>query len=421
MWTDAPATCDVAQDRFLLLQRGARGHYLVGETLATQGMLAAMVTEYYHRGSSAFCRAADLVLGQTSERLVRMQGRYSHAIPNESVRSYNLFGLAVLTAGRLVPHQYKRIWNIAQNTLFGRMVAATCDHTSFDSVYGLNSESLEVFQWAKQHGKRCVLQQVSYPKEREQRLLAEEHVLWPGWERSASERFVQPYARRERQEWALADRIICMSDFVAQGLVAEGVNEDKIAVVPYGLDAAKWSVPDRTRTNSLRVLFAGGVRLHKGIQYLYEAAGMLDRSQYEFTAVGPVQLSPAARRTVSQRIHLLGSIPPSSMPEVYRQADVLVLPSISEGYGWVTHEAMASGIPVITTENARGIVRDGLDGFVVPIRDPESIADRLTYLRHDADLYAGMAQNALERATGDGSVRSYAARLVDALDRGRVT
>jgi glycosyltransferase involved in cell wall biosynthesis len=374
-----------------------------------------MITEFYYRPNSLLARTMKTLLGQTSLPVVRMSGRRSPDIPDRCVRSTTLAGLAILAIGRLVPYPYRRGWNIVQNRFFGVLVAAISNCSRFDSIYGLNSEVEELFRWAKGCGKRCYLEQVSYPKEQEQALLAQEHTLWPGWEAVSRERFVRPYAERERREWALADRIICMSDFVARGLRAEGVDADKVAVVPYGLDTSRWNVGSRTRDQCLRVLFAGGVRLHKGIQYLYQAATMLNAGPYTFRAVGPVHLRNAAAAEVARRVELVGAVPRSTMPRQYHAADVLVLPSISEGYGWVTHEAMATGLPVITTKNAAGIVRDGIDGFVVPIRDPEAIADRLERLRSDRALYASMAANARQRAATYGSIEAYTQRLVGAL------
>ena len=86
-----------------------------------------------------------------------------------------------------------------------------------------------------------------------------------------------------------------------------------------------------------------------------------------------------------------GSIAPE---EYYRQASVLVFPSLTEGFGRVTLEAMACGIPVITTENARGIVEDGKTGFVVPIRDATAIREKIEYLYRNKDIAAAMGVEA---------------------------
>jgi glycosyltransferase involved in cell wall biosynthesis len=92
-------------------------------------------------------------------------------------------------------------------------------------------------------------------------------------------------------------------------------------------------------------------------------------------------------------------VPRVELREIYRQADVFVFPTLVEGMGIVVLEAMASGLPVITTPNGPGdIVRDGVDGFLVPPRDVDAIVERLERLRADPQLRQEMARNARIRA-----------------------
>jgi len=72
-----------------------------------------------------------------------------------------------------------------------------------------------------------------------------------------------------------------------------------------------------------------------------------------------------------------GLVPRSKMRELYKWADVFVLPSICEGSAMVTYEALSSGLPVITTPNSGSIVRNGIDGLIIPIRNSDIIADKL--------------------------------------------
>ena len=100
--------------------------------------------------------------------------------------------------------------------------------------------------------------------------------------------------------------------------------------------------------------------------------------------------------------HLFRHIPHLTRPdlaEAYRDSDVFVFPSLVEGMGLVVLEAMACGLPVIVSPNGPGdLVRDGVDGFVIPIRDPEAIRDRLERLYRDPLLRAEMGRNARARA-----------------------
>jgi len=97
--------------------------------------------------------------------------------------------------------------------------------------------------------------------------------------------------------------------------------------------------------------------------------------------------------------HHIPNVPRIMLAEIYRWADVFVFPTLIEGMGLVVLEAMASGIPVIVTPNGPGdVVREGVDGYVVPIRDVDAIADRLDYLRANPEARMQMGANARERA-----------------------
>jgi glycosyltransferase involved in cell wall biosynthesis len=96
---------------------------------------------------------------------------------------------------------------------------------------------------------------------------------------------------------------------------------------------------------------------------------------------------------------------------MYRWADVLVLPSICEGSATVIYEGLACGLPVITTPNAGSVVRDGREGFIVPIRDADAIANALEQLLRDKNLLLMMSDNALKRGR-EFDVTDYGKRLV---------
>jgi glycosyltransferase involved in cell wall biosynthesis len=108
-------------------------------------------------------------------------------------------------------------------------------------------------------------------------------------------------------------------------------------------------------------------------------------------------------------------LPQKDLPSLFHDADVFVLPTLIEGMPLVVLEAMACGVPVITTTHGPGeIVRDGVDGFFVPIRDHEAIAARLEQLYLDRPLREQMGHNARERAL-QYSWDAYARRAADAV------
>jgi glycosyltransferase involved in cell wall biosynthesis len=158
------------------------------------------------------------------------------------------------------------------------------------------------------------------------------------------------------------------------------------------------------------VLFVGTLQLRKGVQYLLDAARLLKGERIHIRLVGPSQLSREAMRTLSTEVEVTGPLPRSEIARQYAWADVLVLPTLSEGSANVCHEAMAAGVPVITTANAGSAVRHGDNGLIVPARDAVALAGAIAALAQDAAMRAAMAQTARAAARSDG-IETYARRL----------
>jgi len=137
----------------------------------------------------------------------------------------------------------------------------------------------------------------------------------------------------------------------------------------------------------------------------------LDASQLAVRLVGPVSFLEPYRNQISKRVELVGPVPRPVVRQHYEWADVFVFPSICEGSATVTYEALAAGLPVITTPNAGSVVRDGIDGYIVPIRDAGAIADRLERLMATPGLLKEMSRSARERAK-EFSWEKYGERLV---------
>jgi glycosyltransferase involved in cell wall biosynthesis len=228
-----------------------------------------------------------------------------------------------------------------------------------------------------------VLEQTSAPKRLARGLLAEELRRWPGWQPCLPlPPEPDPLALREEQEWALADRIVAGSRFVVEGIQAAGGPAGRALVVPCGVDADRFApgrgAPSEGGRRRLRVLFAGEVGLWKGAPYLLEALRRLGPDGVEARFAGQVALARAKLAPYREVAAFLGPVPRSEMPELYRWADVLVLPSLSEGSATVIYEALAAGVYVIATPNA-GSVLSGTSAFgeIVPVRSIEAIADAL--------------------------------------------
>ena len=258
------------------------------------------------------------------------------------------------------------------------------------------------FETVRRSGGRAVL---SYPIAHngyQARLYAEEAQLQPAFAAALPRLAELPreYSDRLEAECAMADCILVGSSFVRQTFVAMGYDARKIAVTPYGVDTERFSPRTQPRSDGVfRVLFVGQIGQRKGMSYLLQAYQKFRRPDCELHVVGNYVASHEVYSRYEGSFRHTPNVPQSQLATLFQQADVFVLPSLIEGMPLVVLEAMACGIPVIATNHgAEGIVRDGVDGYLVPIRDAEAIAAQLEQLYRDPALKQQMGLNAREQA-----------------------
>ena len=126
---------------------------------------------------------------------------------------------------------------------------------------------------------------------------------------------------------------------------------------------------------------------------------------------GPLTVNFSAIRELPGNIQFLGRVQRDAVPQIVAQADVYVLPTISDGFALTQLEAMAQGLPVITTPNCGEVVTSGRDGFIDPARDGLRLAEAIARLDDDRELLARMATESLATVRRF-SIESYGARLI---------
>jgi len=265
--------------------------------------------------------------------------------------------------------------------------------------YGTGRYAFEVI---RRSGGRAVL---SYPiahNRYQQRFYAEEAELAPAFAAALPRLNDLPaeYSERLDVECELADRILVGSDFVRRSFVETGYDAGKIVVTPYGVDTERFRPRTTPRDDSVfRVLFVGQIGQRKGMSYLLQAYQLFQKADSELHVVGTYGSGYEVYAPYSHLYRHTENVPQHELPPLFHDADVFVFPSLIEGMPLVVLEAMACGLPVVTTTHGPGdIVRDGVDGFFVPIRDPEAIAMRLEQLYRDPALREQMGHNAREQA-----------------------
>lgn len=291
---------------------------------------------------------------------------------------------------RLLAQQHQITFSVAFDEIASKLIG------DCDVVNPWQSTALRTIRAAHRRGVPAVLEVASAHILTQARILREERARFGG---GLDHSVVTPaVVERMLAEYGEADRIAVTSSFVRDTFVEHGVALSKIAVVPYGIDPAP-SPMRRERAGRLRVLFVGGVSLRKGIPYLFDA----------FRRVEADAVLRLVGRPHPRLIARLGGLPPgaelagvktgAALDAEYADADVFVLPSVEDGFGLVTLEAMRAGLPVIVSDHAGSaeVVQDGINGFVVAARDVDALASRLALLLGDAALRRRMG--AAARAT----------------------
>ncbi len=400
--------------RFVVAQLGARMHYAVPRILHSAGMLERLYTDIVAPDGwiSAVGGSVARSLGVAS--LKRLMARVPDGVPPERIVQFPGFFLKyhrdqrnARTSSEITASYMRAGGEFCRRIIARGLGGAT-------AVYVFNSAGLELLRFGRERGLATVVEQTSAPWGIYRRFIEDEWAAWPGWEeRQTRDLMAGEYAAREREEWRSSDFILCPSDFVLQGIRSDGGPVERCRVVPYGVDVRRGPrlAPSESK---LRVLFAGRVGLAKGVQYLFQAARRLSMEHFVFRFVGPLTLSPTAQREIPRNAQAVGPVSRAEMADQYAWADVFVLPSLCEGSATVCYEALAAGLPIVTTPNAGSVVRDGVDGFVVPIRNSEAIAERLELLRSRPEVLAEMSRNALARASVFTLAR-YSERLISAV------
>ena len=271
-----------------------------------------------------------------------------------------------------------------------------------DAVYAYEDGALQTFRAAKKAGKLCLYDlPISYFKTGE-RIMREEAELFPEFA-TVMTAIHEPIEKQKKkiEEAGLADHIFVASTFTKNSLLEAGFSAAKVSVIPYGCPTYLSSQGEERRVpDKFRVLFVGQIGPRKGVHYLLQAWKSLNLKNAELVLVGSNQFPPGwLESQLDGTIRYEGIVPHHELGTLYKQASLFAFPSLVEGFGLVLLEAMACGVPILTTANTGGpdIITDGKEGYIVPIRDVSALKERIKHLCDYPHLADEMSSNAVFR------------------------
>lgn len=371
---------------WLCCQLGAREHYIVPRALQQIGLLHELITDLW----------------------IRLAGRFHPQLASAHVTALNVSALTFeLGASRFGTRGWPLI--IRRNDWFQRSVvtqlARNYTHPNL-TVFAYSYAAEGIFNVARERGWRTVLGQIDGGPAEEQIVST---VATNGWKPAPSE-----YWKRWRNECRLADRIVVNSKWSRQALLSEGVAADKIRVIPLAFEPSteassfKRNYPAQFATERrLRVLFLGQINGRKGALQLFDAIKQMGDEPVEFWFVGPLQVDIPHK--LKDRIKWFGVASRADVARYYRDADVFILPTLSDGFGLTQLEAQSWKLPVIASRYCGDVVIHGFNGLILEEVSAHAIADTIRALMRSPEKLAAMSENS--RIDERFSLRSLAIAL----------
>ena len=299
------------------------------------------------------------------------------------------------------------------DTWVSRNIARRNDYEVFIGWSGMSLKSIGA---AKQRDKTTILERGSSHIVYQNKTLKEEYARF-GLEFTIDPRVID----KELQEYEVCDFISVPSNFVKKSFLENGVRPEKLLVNPYGAAHIFHPVPAPRADQKFRVLYLGSLILRKGLTYLFEALDLLDippeKLEVWFIGQPGDELKPEIARRRGPNRKFWGQMAQHRLPALLAQCDVAVQPSLEEGLSMVIPQMLGCGVPVIATTNTGGadMIREGETGFIVPIRSPEAIAEKIMFLYRNPGQLCEMKTAAAASVRNGFTWDDYGARYVSIL------
>lgn len=368
--------------------------------LQKAGMLHQYVTGFYFKTSGPLANLIQLLPLKYGKKLERqLLRRRNDDLDQNMIRTFPLPELIYVLSARL---KFTKKWSDYvirwKNRRFDKYVAKLVMTTRPDAVICYDSCALNTFKACKETGSIAILDQSIGLLEYGIKILREEAELHPEFADTLSINVPEWLVAQCAEEALAADRVLVASEYVRNTLIENGVSQSRIVTIPYGVDVNRFYPTAKFDDGTFRIMFVGGISQRKGIKYLLEAFKQLNLPGAELVLVGGNMGGGNGLKPYSGYFRHVPNAPYREVHTLFQSADIFVYPSLHEGSALAIYEALACGLPVITTTNSGSVVRDGVDGFIVPIRDIEALKEKILLLYKNKDIRIQMSLQARKRA-----------------------
>jgi len=296
-------------------------------------------------------------------------------------------------------YRKKIINNILLPTIFDK-ISSEFFVEKCDIFHGWANFSLFSIKKAKKLGSKSILDVQSAHILEELKILAKEARIW-----GLKYDYSLFNIKRLMNEYTATDYILVPSEYVMQSFLRQGFSAEKIKKLNPGIDPDE-CFPNNYEHEKFRIIYTGSVTLRKGIQYLLSALQNLSLKDTELLVVGGIDdsmknLIAKLLKRIRIPVVFFGRVPRIIFLNLLSSSSLYVFPTLSEGWVMTVPEAMARGLPIITTKNAGSseLIEDGKEGFVIPIRDVKSLREYILYFYDNPSEVKRMGKNAFEKIT----------------------
>lgn len=374
-----------------VVHSGARDHYRLAKALYDAGYLESLVTDFYFPA---------WVYGVAPAIAYK---RHCKGLPFSKIRmSFDAFYYSLRTA-------------IGKNFIWNNLKDKALSEKAFQRISSNNSHLFCYSYYAydaftrineKELLQKKILFQLHPHPISIRKLLLEEIERVPSAKESImyenEMRYSDLYLKNLALESSLADEILVASSYTKKTLIENGVSENKITVVPYGVKINPDVNNNYVKPGAVfRFIYVGSMIQRKGIYDLLKAFDKIESKNVELVLCGRGFIDNNLLKEFKRNnIIVKTDLSNDALFKELRNANVFVLPSLSEGFAHVILEAMAAGLPVITTPNTCGpdIIDEGKDGFIVPIRDAEILRQKIEWCIENPQSVSIMGDAAKNKA-----------------------
>lgn len=363
----------------------------VATALEQKNMLFAYCTTVYDKPKSLMGIVKKIL---SSKWKKKANGRKCEAIPNEKVKLFcEVRGYFALIVNNFCPNaNIVRLYQRYLYKCFGKKVADYVRNNEVDAIIMFDTTASDCFEILKKECPNTIrildmsalalpyiknIYETQETGDSLQTIKKTQAYLW-------NDKVMNSLCR----EFEYADKFIAASSITKESLIYSGVSDDRITIIPYGVNTTKFSSEKRRqREEKLKILYVGHVDYRKGVHHLLNVVNKMTGVELNLYGVYHEDSPIYRENKLKDNIHFHGFVTPDKLPYIYRNNDVFVFPSTNDGYGLVVVEAMACGLPVICSANAGAadLIENGVNGFVYTASDEKMLEQLIEYMRSNPD------------------------------------